>query len=220
MIFKPNYQQQLLLQRFRRQFLPNQFLCLANGEDNSVKLPKNSKLIGDCHIHIRNGSHNRIHLGDSSKYNNFSIAIDGDNNEIQIGDNVKLSGKLIINGNDLHIYIGKYTTAIGIYVLARDKSVEIGEHCMMSRGIEIRATDTHKIYDTNTNEQLNASTQDVIIGNHIWIAANVTVSKNVTIADGCIIGAGSFLNKSIMTPNSLVVGSSAKVVRQNVRWER
>lgn len=212
--------QRLALQRVRRRFLPNQFAILDHGADNTFDLPTRNKLIGDCHITIRQGEHNCIQLGHNSRFNQFSIAITGNHNRVIIGDDVKLSGKLIVHGDHLQIRIGARTTAIGVYVLARDRSVSIGQDCMLSRGIEIRATDTHRIYDLHTNEQLNPSTHDVIIGNRIWLAANVTVSKNVHLADGCIVGAGAFVNKSVTTPNCLIVGSPAKVIRQQVRWER
>jgi len=91
---------------------------------------------------------------------------------------------------------------------------------MISRGIEIRASDVHKVYDIDSGERLNTATQDVKVGNHIWIAANVTISKNVQIADGCIIAAGSFVNKSVPTPNVMLAGTPAKVIREGVRWER
>ena len=91
---------------------------------------------------------------------------------------------------------------------------------MISRGIEIRATDVHKVYDIDSKVRLNDAHADVVLGDHIWVAANVTISKNVTIASGCIIAAGAFVNKPIETPNCMVAGTPAKIIRQNVRWER
>lgn len=91
---------------------------------------------------------------------------------------------------------------------------------MISRGIEIRATDVHKVYDIDTNARVNKAHTDVSLGDHIWIAANVTISKNVSIASGCIIAAGAFVNKPVETPNCMIAGTPAKIIRQNVRWER
>lgn len=197
-----------------------QFNVINNGNHNRFDLPKNNRLIGDCRITIRQGDHNHIKIGANSQFNQLKIDINGNHNHITIGDNVKLTGKLLIVGDNLHITIGDRTTAIGVYVLARDQSVTIGTDCMISRDVEIRATDVHKVYDLTSNERLNSAIQDVVIGNHIWIAANVTVSKNVQIADGCIIAAGSFVNKSCDTPNCTLAGTPAKIVRENVYWER
>ncbi|MGM8872001.1 acyltransferase [Psychrobacter sp. 2Y5] len=196
------------------------FLLQDNGDDNQFDIAKNARIVGDSTITIRKGDDNQISIGNNTKFNTLKIDINGSNNQVVIEDDVKFSGQLLIVGNNLRIHIGAQTTAVGCYILARDKSVIIGNACMISRGIEIRATDVHKVYDIASNSRLNTAHRDVVIGNHIWIAANVTISKNVSIADGCIIAAGAFVNKPINTPNSLVAGVPAKVIRQGVRWER
>ena len=91
---------------------------------------------------------------------------------------------------------------------------------MISRGIEIRATDVSKGYDIDTNARVNNARSNVILGDPIWVAANVTISKNISIANGCIIAAGAFVNKPVETPNYMIAGTPAKIIRQNVRWER
>ncbi|WP_201497411.1 acyltransferase [Psychrobacter arenosus] len=191
-----------------------------NGERNQVTIGRGNKIIGDSVVTFRQGDSNQVIIGANGKFNNLKIDIRGNNNIVTISDKVKFSGQLLIVGNGLRIEIGERTTAIGCYVLARDRSVTIGSECMISRGIEIRATDVHKVYDIDSGERLNTATQDVIVGNHIWIAANVTISKNVQIADGCIIAAGSFVNKSVQTPNIMLAGTPAKIIREGVRWER
>ena len=191
-----------------------------NGERNQITIGKGNKIIGDSVITFRQGDSNQVIIGANGKFNNLKIDIRGNNNIVTIADKVKFSGQLLIVGNGLRIEIGERTTAIDCYVLARDRNVTIGSECMISRGIEIRATDVHKVYDIDSGERLNTATQDVKVGNHIWIAANVTISKNVQIADGCIIAAGSFVNKSVPTPNVMLAGTPAKVIREGVRWER
>lgn len=191
-----------------------------NGEHNQITIGDGNKIIGDSIITFRKGDNNQVVIRANGKFNNLKIDIRGNNNSVNIADKVKFSGQLLIVGNGLHIEIGERTTAIDCYVLARDRSVTIGSVCMISRGIEIRASDVHKVYDIKSDERLNTATEDVKVGNHVWIAANVTISKNVQIADGCIIAAGSFVNKSVPTPNVMLAGTPAKVIRQGVRWER
>lgn len=196
------------------------FLLQDNGTDNQIDIAKDARIVGRAIITIRKGDHNHITIGQGGKFNTFKIDINGHHNRVTIADQVKFSGQLLIVGNHLQITIGTRTTAVGCYILARDKSVSIGRDCMISRGIEIRATDVHKVYDMDTNERLNTAHTDVVLGDHIWIAANVTISKNVTIANGCIIAAGSFVNKPVTTPNSMIAGTPASIIRRNVRWER
>ncbi|MBH0096662.1 acyltransferase [Psychrobacter sp. NZS113] len=203
-----------------KQLYGQRFLLQDKGHRNHIDIAADARIIGNSVITIRQGDDNQINIGEHGKFNKLKIDINGSHNRITIGEKVKFSGQLLIVGNHLHIHIGNHTTAIDCYILARDKSVTIGESCMISRGIEIRATDVHKVYDIETNVRVNKAHSDVILGDHIWIAANVTISKNVSIASGCIIAAGSFVNKPVETPNCMVAGTPAKIIRQNVRWER
>lgn len=198
----------------------NRFCITDCGQYNTFAIEKSSHIIGHCPITIRKGCHNHISIGDNGKFNQLKITIEGNNNHIHIADNVKFSGYLLIVGNNLSIEIATKTTAIDCYILARDKSVKIGSECMISRGIEIRATDVHKVYDLQSKQRLNKATHDIHIGQHVWIAANVTISKNVHIADGCIIAAGTFVNKSVDTPNCVIAGIPAKIVKTGIYWER
>ena len=203
-----------------KQLYKRQFLLQDKGLNNHINIAKDAHIIGNSTITIRKGHDNQITIGQQGKFNQLKIDINGNHNHITIGERVKFSGQLLIVGNHLHIHIGECTTAIDCYILARDKSVTIGKACMISRSIEIRATDVHKVYDIDSDSRINNAHSDVILGDHIWVAANVTVSKNVSIASGCIIAAGSFVNKPITIPNCMVAGTPAKIIRQNVRWER
>jgi len=209
-----------LYQSTKRLLYRGRFMVTDHGERNQITIGKGNKIIGDSIITFRQGDSNQVIIGANGKFNNLKIDIRGNNNIVTIADKVKFSGQLLIVGNGLRIEIGERTTAIDCYVLARDRNVTLGAECMISRGIEIRATDVHKVYDIASGKRLNTATQDVKVGNHIWIAANVTISKNVQIADGCIIAAGSFVNKSVPTPNVMLAGTPAKVIREGVRWER
>ena len=53
----------------------------------------------------------------------------------------------------------------------------------------------------------------VVIGNDVWLGANVVVTGGVTIGDGCVIGAGSVVTRDI-PPFSLAAGVPCRVIRQ------
>ena len=195
-----------------KQLYKKRFLLQDKGLNNHINIAKDARIIGNSTITIRKGHDNHITIGKGGKFNQLKIDINGNHNQVTIGEHVKFSGQLLVVGN--------HTTAIDCYILARDKSVTIGQSCMISRGIEIRATDVYKVYDIDTNARVNKAHTNVILGDHIWIAANVTISKSVSIASGCIIAAGAFVNKPVETPNCMIAGTPAKIIRQNVRWER
>jgi len=51
-----------------------------------------------------------------------------------------------------------------------------------------------------------------VIGDRVWVGANVTILKGVTIGDDAVIGAGSVVTKDIPS-RAIAVGSPAKVLR-------
>ncbi len=52
----------------------------------------------------------------------------------------------------------------------------------------------------------------VIIGNDVWIGANVVIMNGVTIGHGAIIGATSVVTKDV-PPYTIVAGSPARVIK-------
>lgn len=155
--------------------------------------------------------------------NNVSLHIIGSNNSIFIGQNCYL-GKgcsLYIEGNGVKIIIDDQCTFTHDTQLCAQEDncvIKIGEDCMFSHHINVRTSDSHLIYDTDTNQRINLP-QNVEIGNHVWIAPEAKIMKGVSIGDGSIIGSNAIVTKSIPA-NSWAVGMPAKVVKNNVSWTR
>lgn len=57
------------------------------------------------------------------------------------------------------------------------------------------------------------------IGNDVYIGPGAVIFGDIEIADGCYIGANAVVNKSILEPNSVIVGIPTKVIKQDpVHW--
>jgi acetyltransferase-like isoleucine patch superfamily enzyme len=168
------------------------------GENNYIEIsaPLNAlqlkaKLYGNSKIIIK-----------SSKYENRCIDVDGIINKCSL----EIESDFYVNGN-LKI---EFTEESG---------VRIGQDCMFSYGITIRTGDGHKIRDLKTGEILNKN-DDVIIGNHVWVASMVTILKGTKIPDNCIVGARSLVNKKFDEPNVILVGIPAVIKKRGIQWER
>lgn len=98
----------------------------------------------------------------------------------------------------------------------------LGENCRVYTGVEIgdnvlMGPDV-KIYTRNHNinsreipiNQQGDIFKKVIIGNDVWIGANVIILPGVTIGDGVVIGAGSIVTKSV-ADYKIVCGNPAKI---------
>ncbi|WP_201556059.1 acyltransferase [Psychrobacter immobilis] len=196
------------------------FEVKGNVDENYVLLGDNSNAKGLCSLEFwRKSKNNKVTIGDNFVMNNLKIVFKGDDNKLLIGNDVRLTGHILIVGNSREVVIGDNSTAQGVYILSRDADVYIGKECMLSREIEIRSTDVHKIYDLSTNQRIN-NAKNVVIGDNVWIGARALVSKGAVIPTGSIIGACSFVNKKFEVENSIIAGTPAKVVKSNIRWER
>lgn len=146
-----------------------------------------------------NGNHNIILIGKNCRIRKNTIfRIDGDYVTISIGDDTTLQHDDII--------------------VAQHADIHIGRDCMFSNNIHIRSSDSHPIYDNDTEELINKD-KEVNIGNHVWLAANCKILKGVTINDGAVIGAHSVVTKEVL-PNTIVAGNPARTVKNNITWER
>lgn len=97
------------------------------------------------------------------------------------------------------------------------ESIRIGDECSLGWNVQINTDDGHAIlHDGEPVKRVGS----IDIGNHVWMTSNTIVTKNVKVADGCIIAQGAVVSKSVTEPKSLVGGVPAKVIRQNIEWEK
>ena len=91
------------------------------------------------------------------------------------------------------------------------KNITIGKNGFFANDIDIRDCDGHSL-----NGKI--ATEDVIIGDHVWVCNNVIILKGVQIQNGAMIGAGSIVTRNV-PEKCLAYGSPARVHRENIEWE-
>lgn len=140
--------------------------------------------------------------------------------QINIGDNVRLSGKSTIAfSNQLSeaplLEIGDGTFIghdCGFHIA---KHVKIGRNTLVAKGVSVYDFDGHS-YDAEERrddeviEDTNA--RPVTIGNDVWIGARAIILKGVAIGDGAIIAAGSVVARSV-EPRTVVAGNPARQIK-------
>lgn len=142
-----------------------------------------------------------------------------ENSELIIdGDFVLGSGTRIFVDSGASLYIGgkKNESASGITekssIMVR-KKIHIGFDCIIAWNVFITDCDWHMIVGKSVQE-------DVIIGDHVWIAGNTSILKGSKIEKNCIVGAHSLITKKLIPAGSLVAGNPARVIEKNVQWHR
>lgn len=186
---------------------------------------KNNNVYIDCkrcgHVEVRiNGNNNTVKIEKDVLLYNLRIAITGNNNKVVISRRSRIYNlKLNISGNDSKFIFGENAGVREADVIIwENQSVVIGKDAMLSYGINIRTSDSHSIYDEETGERINTA-KSVHVGEHTWLAQNVTLLKGADIGAHSIVGFGSICSKSY-PDHCIVVGIPGKVIKRNVKWSR
>lgn len=129
------------------------------------------------------------------------------------GRNIKLmgEGKIILGP---HSYIGDNST----FSVNKDCSIKVGKYCSMSHNIKMYAN-TYIVDQDFSVLPLKERSADIVIGDYVWIGANVFINPGVTIGDNSIIGANSVINKDVEA-FSIVGGVPARLIRYKNGFEK
>jgi acetyltransferase-like isoleucine patch superfamily enzyme len=100
---------------------------------------------------------------------------------------------------------------LGVMVAAQ-RLVEIGDHCMLANGCFV--SDASHRYDDPSKPitwqgfQSKGATR---IGHNCWLGVHVVVTSGVTIGERCVVGANSVVTRDL-EPFSLAAGAPARVI--------
>lgn len=167
------------------------------------------------------GNGNNIYIA-NGKLDKLSIFIQGNNNIIKIREKTRIKNlELWIEDDNCEIIIDSLTSIESAHIAAveNNSKVYIGRDCMISSNVRIVTTDSHSIIDLKSNLRINYA-KDVYIGNHVWLGANVSILKGSKILENSVVGINSIVNKYFDTPNVVIAGQPARVVKKNINWER
>lgn len=124
--------------------------------------------------------------------------------------------RISVNTNAILIFGEDFCITAESHIIC-SKRISFGNDVLISWQCLLMDCDFHKIYKKNIIKNEN---KDIEIGNHIWIGCRNTILKGVKIADNCIIAANSTVVKSIEQENSIIAGNPAKVIENNIQWEK
>ena len=220
---------QLIKNNYLLQFLVCKMSKLLNSIINYNSFGNNAQLNINNFVIFKNvkfkiiGNSNSIIFEKGVVLRNIMIEIKGNNNLIKLGESVKFyeNGKILIEGDNCKVEINNFTT-IGSASLFCEESntiISIGNDCMFSRDITIQTGDFHSIINNFTNKRINKS-ESIFIGNHVWIGNNATILKGSQISDNSIVGINALVNKKFIEKNSIIAGIPAKVLKNNINWDR
>lgn len=110
------------------------------------------------------------------------------------------------------IYIGDYSEIGEGVMLQGAGEIHIGDHVILSPHVKVwSANHNYADLDKPILEQWY-DFKKVVIGNHVWLGANVFVMPGANISDGVIVSAGSVIGAKPIPPYRIVAGNPARVI--------
>lgn len=197
--------------------IDNQLLIFKNGRWISVKKVPGAEI-------AITGDHNRIEIGENSYFKNAKIEISHTNYaHVKIGSNCQLNNFLIhfSKGENQTFSIGDYSSTGGISImLPSHTSCYIGNNCMFSKDICIWAGDGHTLFNYKTGNVLNKKEYTIRIGNYCWVGWGTALLKNTVLPDYTIVGMQSVVTKKFTQKYTVLAGNPAKIIKKDVAWDR
>lgn len=201
------------------------FILRNHIENNNgtifVEANNTKKRCTNCTI-INNGFDNRITILDGGNLNKVRIYMYGNGNRILISENSHIhhADIEIISNEGATLHIGKNLDMgkNNNFVVGEGGNIYIGDDCLFSHEITIRGNEGHKIIDMHGN--VVNKNKDVKIGNRVWIGENVKVLKGVEICDDVVLGTSAVVTAGKYMGNAVYAGIPAKLVKDNIVWEK
>lgn len=204
---------------------PRIWRLLTNGGGSLRVKGTGNQVINDaislkgCSIKVQ-GNNNKIEIGKEVRMNNVDITITGDGHRLNIGKGVRFveGGRIRIEDKKNTLLIGDCSSVINAFFSLCDTNtvLSVGESCLLSSDVIIRTSDSHSIINA-LGERLNPGA-NVIIGNHVWICNGARIMKGCVIGNDCIIGSNTVVTGGEIQDNQLVVGNPHRVVKECVSW--
>lgn len=162
------------------------------------------------------GKGNVVEIDDSVESYDLRISILGNNNRLIIRKDCFMGGALELIGDGNVIEIGQSSKCGSANIFAHHgTSIHIGDGCLFSDQIQIRTTDSHSILDEH-GKRINPE-KNIVLEDRVWLGRGVTVLKGSHIESDVVVGTMSVVSKRVRK-NTLVAGTPARVIRENITW--
>lgn len=99
------------------------------------------------------------------------------------------------------------------------KNIKFGDNNLISWENLFMDIDFHKIKNIEKSNIINIC-KEISIGNNVWFGCRNTILKGTKVLDNSVIGANSLINKEFEKENILIAGNPAKILKENIVWEK
>lgn len=109
--------------------------------------------------------------------------------------------------------IGRNFMANKNFFVTCNKEITIGDDALMGWNVLFFDATGHSVYHNGIKKELYKS---IIVGKHVWICAETHLLKGAHVPDGCVVAYRSLVTGTFDKRNSLIGGSPATHMQDNV----
>ena len=192
--------------------LKNKLYAKGSRVSIGASIIKGLKIISD-------GCDNEIIIGDFVRIKDSTIILHGNHNRITIKDFAYLNEiELYAEDSNNEIIIGSHTSLCGKAHFAAIEGTKIcvGDNCLFSSDLHFRTGDSHSIINMQ-GERINRS-KDIVIEDHVWVGTKVTCLKGVRVSRDSVVAATTTLCKDYDTPNVIIGGVPGRIIKTDINW--
>jgi acetyltransferase-like isoleucine patch superfamily enzyme len=169
------------------------------------------------------GNDNKILIREDCVLNNVRFYIRGNNHSILIDKDCRFNrgGNIWFEDNDCSLFIGEKSTFENVHLALTEphSQIKIGRDCMFADDIDVRTGDSHLIISQENNERINYA-EDILIGDHVWVAAHTILLKGSSISENSVVATGSVVTRRFETKGIIIGGNPSKQIREGITWSR
>jgi acetyltransferase-like isoleucine patch superfamily enzyme len=188
------------------------------GKNNKILFKSSAKFNNKIYI---NGNNNLIKIN-NSEIVNCDFKISGNNCKILVDNNSHLNGtELYVEGDNILISIGEncFVGKSHLAAVEDNSQIKLEKNCLISSNVHIRTSDSHSIFYKENNKRINYA-KSIYISEKVWIGEGARILKGVHLGHEIIVSSGSIVTKSFKNKNVIIGGIPAKVLKENIFWQR
>jgi len=141
-------------------------------------------------------------------WNRFALRIMG----VRLGERTVVYSSIRV-ARKLRLSVGKesFVGSRSVFVGGAGSSVSIGDYCDISDNVHF-VTGTHEIDTSGHHSAGRGYSEDIVVGDGVWIGYNSLILPGVTIGDKAIIGGGTVVYKDVAA-RTVIAGNPMKLIR-------
>lgn len=170
---------------------------------------KESVYVENVNKHIGIGTGQSFGMGETTFWyigNEGRLTIRG-------GATIGRGTQIIVDG---HLTLGKNFYCNANCIINAGKQVIFGDDALLGWNVTVIDGDGHTMIHENNDMP---KYEEIIIGNHVWLAANSSILKGSTVGDDSVVAYGAIVSKNIDQRN-VIIGAQNRILRTNTNWRK